>query len=148
MERGEKAFAGKQACPIASSSVPRPLIVARQVRQALEDGIPGAPVVVAGYGNDTKIRQAILDLGRDYVVGIQLTFSLWEPGLQPRPPTPCKSNGRPPKRLHHSLEDQPVLARELASQIPEADWKNLTWRVGTKQSCELVSRRCGFARQT
>jgi len=76
----------------------KPLIAAGQIRQALEDGVPCAPVLAdAAYGNDTKFRQAILDLGLDYVVGIQPTLSLWAPGQQPLPPPPRKGTGRPPK---------------------------------------------------
>jgi SRSO17 transposase len=52
----------------------KPLIAAEQIRQAVVDGVPRAPVVAdAAYGNDTKFRQALLDMGLEYVVGIQPT---------------------------------------------------------------------------
>jgi len=42
----------------------KPLFAAEQIRQAVTDGVPRAPVVAdAAYGNDTKFRQAFLDMG-------------------------------------------------------------------------------------
>ena len=55
----------------------KPLIAAEQIRQAVAVGVPRAPVAAdAAYGNDTKFRQALLDMGLEYVVGIQPTLSV------------------------------------------------------------------------
>ena len=59
----------------------KPLIAAEQIRQAVAEGVPRAPVVAdAADGNDTKFRQALLEMGLEYVVGIQPTLSVWPPG--------------------------------------------------------------------
>ncbi len=112
----------------------KPLIATEQIQQALADGVPRAPVVAdAAYGNDTKFRQALLDMGLEYVVGIQPTLSVWPPGKEPLPPKPRKSIGRPPKLRQRSPNHQPVLARELAAGLDPKDWQTVTWRNGTKQ---------------
>lgn len=112
----------------------KPLIAAEQIRQAVADGIPKAPIVAdAAYGNDTKFRQAILDMGMDYVVGIQQTLSVWPPGQEPLPAKPRKATGRPPTLRQRSPEHQPLTARELATRVSPADWKMVTWRTGTKE---------------
>jgi SRSO17 transposase len=112
----------------------KPLIAAEQIRQAVADGVPRAPVVAdAAYGNDTKFRQALLDMGLEYVVGIQPMLSVWPPGKEPLPPKPRKCVGRPPKLRQREPNHQPVLAKEIAAGLGPADWQTITWRNGIKQ---------------
>ena len=47
----------------------KPLIAAEQIRQAVAEGVPRAPV--AAYGNDTKFRQALLNMGAGDGTGIR-----------------------------------------------------------------------------
>ncbi|MBZ2183827.1 MAG: transposase [Bryobacter sp.] len=76
-----------------------PLTAVEQIRQAVGDGVPRAPAAAdAAYGNDTKFRQALLDMGLQYLVGIQPTLSVWPPGKEPLLSKPPKSLGRPPKQ--------------------------------------------------
>ncbi|MFN7647424.1 MAG: transposase, partial [Acidobacteriota bacterium] len=50
----------------------KPLIAAEQIRQAVADGVPRAPVVAdAAYGNDTRFRQALRNMGAGYGTGIR-----------------------------------------------------------------------------
>lgn len=120
----------------------KPLIAAEQIRQALADGVPPAPVVAdAAYGNDTKFRQAILDLELNYVVGIHPTLSLWPPGQEPLPPKPRQSTGRPPKLRQRSRDHQPVPARELAGQVAATAWKTVTFRSAVGRIGAAPARR-------
>jgi SRSO17 transposase len=115
----------------------KPLIAAEQIRQAVVDGVPRAPVVAdAAYGNDTKFRQALLDMGLEYVVGIQPTLSVWPPGKEPLPPKPRKSTGRPPKLRQRAPNHQPVLAKDLAAALAQKDWQTIKWRDGTKKKLQ------------
>ncbi|MFN9542132.1 MAG: IS701 family transposase [Alphaproteobacteria bacterium] len=115
----------------------KPLIAAEQIRQAVADGVPRAPVVAdAAYGNDTKFRQALLDMGLEYVVGIQPTLSVWPPGKEPLPPKPRKSMGRPPKLRQRAPNHQPVLAKDLAAALAPKDWQTVPWRDGTKKKLQ------------
>jgi SRSO17 transposase len=112
----------------------KPLIAAEQIRQAVADGVPRAPVVAdAAYGNDTKFRQASLEMGLEYMVGIHPTLSVWPPGKEPLPPKPRKSVGRPPKLRQRAPNHKPVLAKEMAAGLGPKDWQTITWRNGTKQ---------------
>lgn len=91
----------------------KPLIAAKQIRQAVAEGVPRAPVVAdAAYGNDTKFRQALLVMGLESMLGIQPTLSVWPPGKEPFPPKPRKSTGHPPKLRQRAPNHQPVLAKD------------------------------------
>ncbi len=115
----------------------KPLIAAEQIRRAVADGVPRAPVVTdAAYGNDTKFRQALLDMGLEYVVCIQPTLSVWPPGKEPLPPKPRKSVGRPPKLRQRAPNHQPVLAKDLAAALAPKDWQMVPWREGTKKKLQ------------
>jgi len=115
----------------------KPLIAAEQIQRAVADGVPRAPVLAdAAYGNDTKFRQALLDMGLEYLVGIQPTLSVWPPGQEPLPPKPRKATGRPPKLRQRALHHQPVLAQDLAAGLPPTAWQTILWRNGTKKKLE------------
>jgi SRSO17 transposase len=115
----------------------KPLIAAEQIRQAVAEGVPRAPVVAeAAYGKDTKFRQALLDMGLEYAAGIQPTFSVWPPGKEPLPPKPRKSIGRPPELRQRAPNHQPVLAKDLADALAPKDSQTVPWRDGTKKKLQ------------
>lgn len=115
----------------------KPLIAAEQIQRAVAEGVPRAPVLAdAAYGNDTKFRQALLDMGLEYLVGIQPTLSVWPPGQEPLPPKPRKATGRPPKLRQRAPHHQPVLAQDLAAGLPPTAWQTILWRKGTKKKLE------------
>jgi SRSO17 transposase len=52
-----------------------------QIRWAMGEGIPRAPVVAdAGYGNETWFREALTALGLPYVLGVNRATTVWKPG--------------------------------------------------------------------
>ena len=113
----------------------KPLIAAEQIREALKEGIPSAPVLAdAAYGNDSKFRQALSDMGLDYLVGVQSTLSVWPTGMEPLKPKEWKGKGRRPKPLQRSAEHQPIQAEDLARELPASAWKKISWRKGTKET--------------
>jgi SRSO17 transposase len=117
----------------------KPLIAIEQIHEALQAGLPPAPVLAdAAYGNDGKFREALESLELEYLVGIQSTLSLWGPGKAPLPPEDRNATGRPRKLLRRSPDNQPEAAAELASGLAAKHWKQITWRQGTKQ--KLCSR--------
>ncbi len=64
----------------------KPEIALEQIRQAMEQKVPvGVVLADAGYGNGTPFRPAITELGLQYVVGIESSTTVWEPGQQPLP---------------------------------------------------------------
>jgi len=88
----------------------------------------------AAYGNDSKFRQALSGMGLDYLAGVQSTLSVWPPGMEPLKPKEWKGKGRRPKLLQRSAEHQPILAEDLARELPASAWKKISWRKGTKET--------------
>jgi SRSO17 transposase len=113
----------------------KPAIALQQIRRAVEQGVPQAPVLAdAGYGTDTQFREAIAELGLRYVVGIMSSLSVWKPGEAPLPKAEWKGMGRPSKLLRRDSGHKPIAVKELAHSRPASAWKTVTWRQGTKQS--------------
>ena len=117
----------------------KPAIALAQIRKAVEQELPSAPVLAdSAYGNDTQFREGITELGLRYAVGVHENMTVWPPGEVPRPKPRRKGKGRPPTRLHRDAEHQPVSVKELARSLPDPAWKTVTWREGTKH--KLKSR--------
>ncbi len=117
----------------------KPEIALDLVKQALEDNIPrGVVLADAGYGADTKFRDALTELGLPYAVGIGPGTSVWAPGSGPLPPREWSGKGRPPARLRRDEEHRPVSVKALALTLEESDWQTITWREGVDK--DLQSR--------
>ena len=112
----------------------KPQIALGQIRQAVADGVaPGVVVADAGYGIDGQFRKGVTELNLEYVVGVQSSITVWEPGKEPLPAMPYKGTGRPPRLLRRDKDHQPVSVKHLARALPAKAWKLVTWRQGTKQ---------------
>jgi SRSO17 transposase len=120
----------------------KPEIALRQLRQALADGVPPAVALMdPGYGNDSKLRAGISELGLPYVAGILPTTMVWRPGEAPLPPVSRSGRGRPAKRLRRDQTHHPGSAKTLALALAADAWQQITWRDGS--NTPLTSR---FAR--
>ena len=120
----------------------KPEIALQQLREALADGVPPAPVLIdPAYGNNSKLRAGISELGLTYAAGILPTTMVWRPGEAPLPPTPRTGRGRPGKRMRRDATHQPVSAKTLALELAADAWQQIKWRDGS--NTPLVSR---FAR--
>ena len=59
----------------------KPAIALEQIRGAVAEGIPTAPVLGdAGYGNDTQFREGVTGLNLLYVLGVSSSTTVWKPG--------------------------------------------------------------------
>lgn len=112
----------------------KPEIALEQIRQAMAQQVPvGTVLADAGYGKGTEFRTSITKLGLQYVMGIESSATVWEPGQQPLPAPPRKQGrGTPPKRLQRDASHQPVSVKQLALGLPSSVWKNVAWRQGSK----------------
>ena len=111
----------------------KPTIALEQIRRAVAEGIPTAPVLGdAGYGNDTHFREGVTGLNLFYVLGVSSSTTVWKPGEGPLPKKPWSGRGQPPKRLRRDADHLPVSVLVLAQNLPKKAWKNVTWREGTK----------------
>jgi len=114
----------------------KPEIALEQIRQAVEQKVPAGVVLAdAGYGNGTPFREAITELGLQYMVGVESSTTVWEPGQQPLPAPPRKpGRGAPPKRVQRSADHQPLSAKQLAFSLPASAWKQIGWRPGSRET--------------
>lgn len=114
----------------------KPEIALQQIRKAVEQEIAvGVVLADAGYGNGTPFRTALAKLGLSYMVGIESSTTVWEPGQQPLPAPPRKpGRGATPKRLQRNADHQPVSVKQLALRLPSSDWKDIAWRPGSQEA--------------
>ena len=112
----------------------KPAIGLQQVQQAVEEGVPPAPVLAdAAYGNDSKFREGIGELGLCYVVGVQSSMTVWKPGEGPLPKKEWKGRGRPSRLLQRDEKHAPQPVEQVALSLPVASWKPILWREGTSK---------------
>jgi SRSO17 transposase len=117
----------------------KPAIALKQIRGAVEEGIPTAPVLGdEGYGNDTQFRQGVTELGLLYVLGVTSSTTVWRPEEGPLPKKAWSGRGQRPKRLRRDAKHRTVSVLASAQGVPERAWKSITWWPGTKR--QLRSR--------
>jgi SRSO17 transposase len=114
----------------------KPEIALEQIRWACEAGLPrGVGLMDTAYGNDSRLRAGMTELGVPYVAGILPNTLMWRSGTVPRQTgKPLNNTGR---------RDQPDLisAKQVALGLPKQAWRTVKWREG---SADWLSSR--FAR--
>jgi SRSO17 transposase len=117
----------------------KPEMALEQIRAAVAAELDrGVVLADVAYGSNTEFRDGLTGLGLPYVVGVQSSMTVWEPGKQPLPPKPRNKTGRPPRLLQRSRKHQPVPVKQLALSLPTSAFRDITWRQGTDQ--KLKSR--------
>jgi SRSO17 transposase len=110
----------------------KPEIALDQIRAAVAAKVArGVVLADAAYGSNTEFRVGLTELGLQYVVGVQGSMTVWEPGKQPLPAKPRGKTGRPPRLLQRSTDHQPVSVKRLAMSLPATAFQEITWREGT-----------------
>jgi SRSO17 transposase len=96
----------------------KPEIALEQIGKAVEQKLSARVVLAdAGYGNNTSFRTGVAPLGLQYVMGIESSTTVWEPGQQPLPASPRKpGRGASPKRLQRSADHQPYVGEATGPQ--------------------------------
>jgi SRSO17 transposase len=113
----------------------KPQIALEQLRRAVEERVSlGVVVADAAYGIDSQFRAGVTGLELEYVLGVQSSTTVWEPGKQPLPAQPRKGRGRPTRLLRRDPEHQPVSVKQLAAALPAAVWKGVGWRQGSQRT--------------
>ena len=90
----------------------------------------------AAYGINTEFRDGLTELGLQYVVGVQSSMTVWEPGKQPLPAKSRGKMGRPPRLLQRSIGHPSVSVKQLAISLPSTAFKEITWREGTDRKLQ------------
>src|SRR6202050_1674556 len=115
----------------------KPEIALDQIRAAVAANLdPGVVLADAAYGISTEFRDGLTELDLLYVVGVQSSMTVWEPGKQPLPAKPRGKMGRPPRLLQRTTDHQPVSVKQLAMSLPAAAFKEITWREGTDRKLQ------------
>lgn len=109
----------------------KPEIALGQIRAAVAAQVPSGVVLAdAAYGMNTDFRDGLTELKLQYVVGVQSSMTVWQPGKQPLPAKTRGKIGRPPSLLRRTADHQPVSVKQLAIDLPASAYKQLTWREG------------------
>ena len=112
----------------------KPEIALEQIRAAGAAKAPrGIVPADAAYGINTEFRDGLRELELQYVVGVQSTMTVWEPGQQPLPAKPRGRMGRPPRLLQRSQDHRPVTVKQLAMALPARACKDIPGREGTNR---------------
>jgi SRSO17 transposase len=114
----------------------KPEIALEQISWACEAGLPrGVGLMDTAYGNDSRLRAGMTELGVPYVAGILPNTLMWRSGTGPR------RKGKPLNNTGRRDEPDLVSAKEVALGLPKQAWRTVRWREG---SAEWLSSR--FAR--
>jgi SRSO17 transposase len=114
----------------------KPEIALEQISWACEAGLPrGIALMDAAYGNDSRLRAGMTELGVAYVASILPNTLMWRSGTGPR------RKGKPLNNTGRRDEPDLVSAKEVARRLPKQAWRTIRWREG---SAEWLSSR--FAR--
>jgi SRSO17 transposase len=110
-------------------------IALEQLRKLLAEGAPPHCVLAdAGYGVDNAFRQALTDMGLEYVVGVTSAVVVWPPGVEPLPPAPYGGRGRPPVMPRRTAKRKPLSVKALARALPPQAFQIISWREGTNET--------------
>jgi SRSO17 transposase len=128
----------------------KPEIALGQIRQAVEQKVPAGVVLAdAGYGNSTPFRKAITELGLQYVVGIESSTTVWEPGQQPLPAPPRKpGRGAAPKACSAVRTTSPFRRNSWPSPYRLRHGSRSVGAKAAVKPCALVSPLSACARPT
>lgn len=112
----------------------KPEIALDQIRAAMAANVErGIVLADAAYGMNTDFREELTRLELQYMVGVQSSMTVWEPGKQPLPAKSRGKMGRPPRYLQRTADHQPVSVKQLAMSLPSNVFKEITWREGTER---------------
>jgi SRSO17 transposase len=132
----DRARRKKAGVPREVSFKTKPEIALEQIRWACEAGLPGGVGLMdAAYGNDSRLRAGMTDLGVPYVAGILPNTLMWRSGTGPR------RQGKPLNNTGRRDEPDLVSAKEVMLALPKRAWRTVRWREG---SADWLSSR--FAR--
>jgi SRSO17 transposase len=128
---------GKTEVPVEVGFQTKPEIALYQIRAAVAAQVNrGIVLADAAYGINTEFREGLTQLGLQYVVGVQSSMTVWEPGKQPLPPKTRGKMGRPPRLLQRATDHQPVSVKQLAMNLPSTAFKEITWREGAERKLQ------------
>lgn len=122
------------AIPEAVAYQPKYAIAVDLIEQAIEDDIEHACVVAdTNYGMRSTFRERLRELGEPYVLEVETGRPLVIPEDSAIiEPGPTLGGGPPRQYPTYSEEIDPETAADIADQLDEDAWTEVTWNEGTK----------------
>src|SRR6267143_121803 len=118
----DRARRKKAGVPVEVEFKTKPEIALEQIQWACAAGLPrGVGLMDVAYGNDSRLRAGITELGLTYVAGIQPQTLVWKPGVRP---------GRVPKKGRRDAPNA-TSVKDLALSLRARAWRTIKWREGT-----------------
>ncbi len=112
----------------------KPQMALAQIRQAVEEGVArGVVLADEVYGSVRAFREGVAELKLDYAVAVRCTTTVWALERQPLLPKPGRGKRRPAPRMPRDQTHQPVAVKQLAQELPEKAWREVSWREGSKE---------------
>jgi len=134
---GDDGRREKTGVPVEVEFQTKPEIALDQIRAAVAAQVArGVVLADAAYGINTEFRDGLTELGLQYVMGVQSSMTVWEPGKQPLPARPRGRMGRPPRLLQRTPDHQPVSVKQLAVSLPAKAFREITWREGVDRKLQ------------
>lgn len=100
--------------------------------EALSWGLEKKPVLAdSGYGEVTEFRDALVQRGLRYVLGVPGNHLIWPPGSNPRVPKRTGKVGRPRTQCRDG-QTLPIQISKLVQGIPRDRYKTVSWRSGSR----------------
>src|SRR5271155_3481866 len=132
---GDAARRRKAHVPDGVKFQTKPQIALAQIKAALAAGVPpGVVLADPAYGTDSGFRAGVTAMGLTYVVGVQSTLNVWQPGEEPLPPKPWSGRGRKPTHVRRDADHKPVSVKALAMKLPDEAWRTVAWREGSNET--------------
>ena len=95
----------------------KPAIALDQIRAAVAANLDrGVVLADAAYGINTEFRDGLTELNLQYVMGVQSSMTVWEPGKQPLPAKPRGTMGRPPRLLQRIYRSPTSLGEAVGDE--------------------------------
>ena len=86
-------------------------------------------------GTTRNSAPRLTQLGLHYVVGIESSTTVWEPGTTTLAGPAAKAGPwSHPQRLQRNADHQPVSVKQLALGLPSSAWKDIAWRPGSQET--------------
>src|SRR5919198_2905114 len=122
----DRARREKAGVPDAIVFKTKPEIALEQIRWACQAGLPrGVALMDTAYGNDSRLRAGMKELGVSYVAGILPNTLMWRSGTGPR------RKGKPLNNTGRRDEPDLISAKEVALTLPKRRWRTIRWREGS-----------------
>ena len=103
------------------------------VRSRQTSELPKLPYVFdSGYGVSTEFRDALSEMGEQYVASVLLDMSVWPAGTEFEEQERKRGAGRPPVRVRAKSGRTAISAEKLARALPAAAWQLVHWRDGSR----------------